>query len=1287
MTQATHATHQVQGRSLITQPKHLFESLEFVSREGGGQGTRAGAKVRFAEDERRDISTEQHLTQQTESARIGLGNFHAGVTISESDTRDAATIQGQDLIRRSKSKSLEVDIGKIHADITVTKSHAEKDQREGDGSPVQFGARGVQGVEKSPGVTVSPGGEPSTQTIQPETLMHQSSQVQGLEGNGAKRPSLTFEEFRASGAGESRVRFAGSESQVEDNRWNGGVRQELCSKLTQKSESAEINIGRLHAGVTKSRVEQSQNQCQDITSKEVFTSEGKVLGVTTLPGGSSESQTRITATHEICSPRITGTQPHTCRNVRHPRDGTVSPSRPTCQPNPLCDLGKDKRSINPNPSPSVGIPPRVLSPPGPCSPVAASPRIMPSHSHSPSALPYHPRSPVVESPRPIFRSPPRPPPFVVRPPLTSPNTVPRQLSSPSPPHETVTFDLKGARGTLYRDGPSDHDGSYTGGASISEGVKRAEGPKVAIVDDVRVTNGDTRITNVSSINVTETADKSETGTHTRRNLSCNSPCSPSTPADVRRGYVTGQIMGESAQQINQSSIQQTIQITTERDTKSSSKRVTFTESSGQYGDQGVKEVLDITFLPGGKTIQEPVTDRETKVSTHELRSLTQETTEPSNFEIGKSNNSVSLAESVARSGSRDTRKVVDVAVLPGGTSVMKSVAVQGMQGSRQELGSSMQQTTERSVEVDIGKSSHSVSLSESSGQHGAQGVEEVLDVTILPGRETLQQGIPAGGELNTEQKSRESMDQELAHQESDQILAQSSPQPAPQSLSEQIGSATLAIAEQYAAATEPTPLGGLIKDAVVKLAENALENYAGVPERNVAGTQFPPGEQDQGTGALEESSSSKMIEQTMAEEAQENISSTQEAVKMAKEASSEKEIAWVATEAVRVNTSSSPETLQTGTDTVQEGNSLSKGNVQTGTDTVQAVTLSSQNILQTATESAQEHDSSPKEFVQKATDSVQENTSSSQELLKTSTDSAKERDSSNVVVQKETKAVQEDTSSPQKILQTVTATESSQENGGFSPRGIVQTATRAEQENISSSEETLQKTTEVAQEHDLSRESAQMMIQQPSTTVETTAYAAVAETDSAGVGLSSATVPSSVQNVSGSKIQASMERATVDSEAIALDNMNVPEAPGSTETTGVTVQNGTLMHAGDITTELRNPEVKSAMVQEIIGYDVTSEERSIQTVKKTSVSMGTNSTEVSNPSATPATAPVKRNTISNLLPGALGVSGASRKFLKASRTLSSDKSSDKSIEKSNEKSSSEASNKVVTFSLTHDIVC
>ena len=530
MTQVTHASHPGRGRSLITQPKYRSESSGFMSAEEN-----VGAKVRFTEDKRQDIM-EQRLMQQSESAEVGIGiaNDHVGIKISGSDTQDVTSLHGQQLLQESKSKSAEVDIGRFHAGITVTKSHTEKNQPKEYVSPAQPEARGVSGVGKVLGVTVLPGGGlAKQQTIQQENSTHQSGQTQNLEWNEAKQSASTFEEFRASGVGGARARFADSEQQLENGLRDGAVRQDLGSTNSQKSKSAEINIGGFHAGITESRAEQRHNQCQQMTSKGEYTREGKGFDVANVIGGGSEPQTRITSTDDISSPRLA----HARHSLRHSRDSRRSLIPPTRQPNPLCDPSKVEHDFLAKSSSPLVIPPRIPSSPSPCSPGVVPTRIMPPYSRSASPSP---RSPVLEFPGPIFSS---PPPFVTQSQRKSPSTVsPRlpglpRMSSPLPRNETVIFDANGAKEKEY------HNGGCTRSARTAEGVKTVETAEVTIIGEARTTNvEDRRVSGVvSGINITGTSNNSDA-----RMGSGFTPTQPGSPVSpVYEGVRTVQADGHS----------------------------------------------------------------------------------------------------------------------------------------------------------------------------------------------------------------------------------------------------------------------------------------------------------------------------------------------------------------------------------------------------------------------------------------------------------------------------------------------------------------------------------------------------------------------------------------------------------------------------------------------------------------------------------------------------------------------------------------------------------------------
>ena len=407
------------------------------------------------------------------------------------------------------------------------------------------------------------------------------------------------------------------------------------------------------------------------------------------------------------------------------------------------------------------------------------------------------------------------------------------------------------------------------------------------------------------------------------------------------------------------------------------------------------------------------------------------------------------------------------------------------------------------------------------------------------------------------------------------------------------------------------------------------------------------------------------------ETVQENDSSRQEAVRIVKEDSSAREITKIASETVQGNTSSSQGILQTGSETGHEHGSFWQGIVQMATNEVQEG-ISSETILQTERKTATQNDTSSKEITQMSTETAQENIHSSQEILQqeSTKNVVKRNSSSSGIVQTVTGTVEKNNSSSQNVIQTTT--DSTQEHGP-STMGIIHTAIGTEQEKTLSSE-VVQTTTDVVKEHNPSQEDSRTTIRQPSTTIEMTADIAVAETKHPGIGSSSDTVSFPVQDMFSPRIQPPMPRTTADSEAVASNNMNVLTAPGSAETTRVTMQDGSLVGTAEITTKVHNLGVKSAAVQETSGYDVNEYEGSIRTVNKTSFSTETKRSEVRDPSVAPST-PVKRNTIPNLLPGALGVAGASRKFLKMNRTPSADKPPP-----------TETPNKVVTLSLTYIIL-
>jgi hypothetical protein len=183
-----------------------------------------------------------------------------------------------------------------------------------------------------------------------------------------------------------------------------------------------------------------------------------------------------------------------------------------------------------------------------------------------------------------------------------------------------------------------------------------------------------------------------------------------------KGYVsefgTGEVVKASPQGVTDPSTLQITQSFAELDVAASTDSGVFTESS-RNRDQKAEEVVDATMLVGtyvgeyftGEIVQD--TRQETKVSS------TLETTRGSSEEI------------------------TDITVLPGRSGVREVVTggILRKSTSMAEIAESSELLTAQiSGEVDIATSIHTATFFESAGLHGARGVDEVVDIMVLPGR-------------------------------------------------------------------------------------------------------------------------------------------------------------------------------------------------------------------------------------------------------------------------------------------------------------------------------------------------------------------------------------------------------------------------------------------------------------------------------------------------------------------------------------------------------------------------
>ncbi|KAF8522862.1 hypothetical protein JB92DRAFT_2886520 [Gautieria morchelliformis] len=212
-----------------------------------------------------------------------------------------------------------------------------------------------------------------------------------------------------------------------------------------------------------------------------------------------------------------------------------------------------------------------------------------------------------------------------------------------------------------------------------------------------------------------------------------------------REFNTGEVALQSMQGITGSSIlQTTTRASAEVDVATSANRVTFAESSSQYGEQGAREVVGVTVLPGRGDIRESNIGEMVLQSTQGITesSTLQTTTQASaEVDVATSTNRVTFAESSSQYGEQGAREVVGVTVLPGRGNIRESVIGETMQQSTQGIteSSTLQTTTQASAEVDVATSTNRVTFAESSGQYEEQGAREVVGVTVLPGRRNIRE--------------------------------------------------------------------------------------------------------------------------------------------------------------------------------------------------------------------------------------------------------------------------------------------------------------------------------------------------------------------------------------------------------------------------------------------------------------------------------------------------------------------------------------------------------------------
>ncbi|KAF8522800.1 hypothetical protein JB92DRAFT_3267661 [Gautieria morchelliformis] len=168
---------------------------------------------------------------------------------------------------------------------------------------------------------------------------------------------------------------------------------------------------------------------------------------------------------------------------------------------------------------------------------------------------------------------------------------------------------------------------------------------------------------------------------------------------------TGQFVQGSTQEIQRSTTQ-TTQASAEVGVATSANRVTFAESSSQYGEQSAEEVVGATVLSGRGNIRESVIGETVQQSTQEVTesSTLQTTTQASaEVDVATSANRVTFAESSSQYGAEVSGgKVLDVAVLTGSENVRESVKGEIVREATEEITqSSSLETTQMSSELDI----------------------------------------------------------------------------------------------------------------------------------------------------------------------------------------------------------------------------------------------------------------------------------------------------------------------------------------------------------------------------------------------------------------------------------------------------------------------------------------------------------------------------------------------------------------------------------------------------------
>ncbi|KAF8522804.1 hypothetical protein JB92DRAFT_2886126 [Gautieria morchelliformis] len=173
-----------------------------------------------------------------------------------------------------------------------------------------------------------------------------------------------------------------------------------------------------------------------------------------------------------------------------------------------------------------------------------------------------------------------------------------------------------------------------------------------------------------------------------------------------------------------------------------------------------------------------------------------------------------IRESMEQDVRVSTQKDVDISL------------VQDVQSSIQHQTSHLQ-TTQASPELEVGISTGRVSVGKALGEYEGKrknvDVDEGYKEKSMLGLAQMQESEHFQGAT---QRTLQASTQQSAHEESRQQSFRSSPRrPPTPSLLAHLGSAAPSVSKQYATATQSMSLGGLIRGAVVTLAEAAVGNY------------------------------------------------------------------------------------------------------------------------------------------------------------------------------------------------------------------------------------------------------------------------------------------------------------------------------------------------------------------------------------------------------------------------------------------------------------------------------